>query len=298
MQPTGSGINRNFFQYSTLGANVTPTTDGAIGNPIYVPQNTSAAQLAEWSDYTNFSAFQVASSIDNVVGNSAVELGYRAGQSLSELYSTFFDALVNVDSAVNATGTPGVTPLDLPTVRTLKEELVSINVMPVHTEGEYVGAISPNVVNDILNGQSVNASLIDWAKYDKERAKDFERIASGDQLVPIRLQTTGVCFYQTPFVTKTPSFSGGKTAYRTYIAGDYAAVGVWLPVPGDTDMGESDWRDISCKVVKSLPDSSYDPTGTIGALASYRFHQTITGRPVTGTNTQSLRYIDSVPAIQ
>jgi hypothetical protein len=31
---------------------------------------------------------------------------------------------------------------------------------------------------------------------------------------------------------------------------------------------------------------------------SYKFHQTVTLPPATGTNTQRIRYIDSVPAIQ
>jgi hypothetical protein len=32
--------------------------------------------------------------------------------------------------------------------------------------------------------------------------------------------------------------------------------------------------------------------------ASYRFHQTVTLPPATGLNTQRIRFIDSVPAIQ
>jgi hypothetical protein len=178
----------------------------------------------------------------------------------------------------------------------MKEELVAISVMPKN--GEYVGAISPNVVNDILNGTGVNASLIDWAKYDKARGDEFEKIAAGDQLTPIRLQTTGICLYQTPFVTKTLNFSSSKTAYRTYVAGDYAGIGIWMTVPGDTSMGDGDWRDIKCSVTESAPSSAFDPTATIGAWAAYRFTQTITGIPVVGLNTQRIRIVDSVPAIQ
>jgi hypothetical protein len=63
-------------------------------------------------------------------------------------------------------------------------------------------------------------------------------------------------------------------------------------------MDGGDWHDIECFVTKDAARSAFDPTGTIGAWAGYIFHQTITGRPVTGTDTQTLRYCDSIAAIQ
>lgn len=298
--PLNSGINGRQFEYSTLEGNTNESQDGQIGDPVFVPQNQSNFQLGEWSDYTNFSRFNVASAIDDQVGNSSKEMAYRAGQSLSELYSAFFDSLSTVDSAVNASSllsTPYV--MSLINIRSMKEELVSIGVLPCRGD-EYCGAISSNVVNDILNGQGLNSSLIDWAKYDKNRAEAFEKIAAGDQLTPVRLQTTGVCLYQTPFVTKTADYqsAGLGTAFRTYIAGAEAARGWWLPVPGDTDMDGGDYHDIECFVTKDAARSTYDPTGSIGAWAGYMFHQTITGPPVTGIDTQRVRYADSIPAIQ
>lgn len=299
-QPLGVGINGRQFEYSTLPANINSTTDGQISSPIFVPQNQSSYQLSEWSDYTNFSRFTVAAAIDDQVGNSATEMSYRAGQSLSELYSAFYDGLSAVDSAVNASSlisSPFL--MTLVALRSMKEELVSISVMPKR-DSEYVGAISPNVVNDILNGSGLNTSLIDWAKYDAKRSDAFEKIAAGDQLTPVRLQTTGICFYQTPFVTKTPDFSsaGLGSSFRTYVAGQEAARGYWLPVPGDTEMDGGDWHDIECFVTKDAARSAFDPTGTIGAWAGYIFHQTITGPPLTGVDTQRVRWMDSIPAIQ
>lgn len=299
-QPLGVGINGRQFQYSTVPGNTSSTTDGQIGSPIFIPQNQSSYQLSEWSDYTNFSRFTVAAAIDDQVGNSAVEMSYRAGQSLSQLYSTFYDGLSAIDSAVNASAlltTPYVSTII--TIRSIKEELVSISAMPKEG-GEYVGAMSSNVVNDLLNGQGLNASIIDWAKYDAKRGEAFEKIAAGDQLTPVRFQTTGTCFYQTPFVTKTADYqsAGLGSAFRTYLAGQEAGRGYWLPVPGDTDMDGGDWHDIECFVTKDAARSAFDPTGTIGAWAGYIFHQTITGRPVTGVDTQTLRFFDSIPAIQ
>ena len=103
VQPLNMGINRQFFQYNTLIADTTQSGDGVIGSPEFVGQISAPAQVGEWNNYTNFSAFVIASSIDDVVGNSAVELGYQAGQSISELYSAVADSsgATAVDSQVN-----------------------------------------------------------------------------------------------------------------------------------------------------------------------------------------------------
>jgi hypothetical protein len=299
-QPTGSGINGRFFEYVTLDGNTNPSQDGQVGSPVFVQQEESSYSLSEWSDYTNFSRFDVAAAIDDQVGNSAEEMSYRAGQSLSELYSTFFDGLSAVDSAVNASSLL-ISPytMGIQNIRSMKQELVSIGVLPC--KGDlYCMAISSNVLNDLLNASGTNASLIDYVKYDAKRAEAFEKIAAGDQLTPYTFPTTGVRAYQTPFVTKTSDYqsAGLGTAFRSYIAGHWAAAGVWLAVPGDTDMDGGDWHDIECFVTKDAARSTYDPTGTIGAWAGYMFHQTITGPPITGTDTQRVRYCDSIPAIQ
>jgi len=143
--------------------------------------------------------------------------------------------------------------------------------------------------------------VIDFWKYTKEGQDMFNKMAGQvDQLLPIRLPGTGICFYQTPFVLKTSNYeSTGLYAYRSYIGGDYGLIGVWLNVPGDTDLDDGDWRTIDCKVTKNAPSSVSDPVATIGAWWAYRFHQAVTTPPAYGTlNSQRVRYCDSVPAIQ
>src|SRR5208282_4721000 len=290
------GINRQFFQYNTIAGDIVQNADGAVGSPEVISQISAPAQVGEWNNYANFSAFSIASSIDELVGNSAVELGYQAGQSISELYSAVADSASSVDSNVNQSAllsTPFT--LDLATIRELKQQLVSASVLPCK-RGKYMGAISPNVLGDIYNATTVNNSIVDFWKYTN--GDKFDAMAGSDQTREIELPGTNVVFRQTPFVTKTANFSGAKTAYRTYVFGNYAMIGVWLQVPGDTDLDEGDWRTIDCRVVTDAPPSSYDPVATIGGWASYRFHQTVTLPPATGTNTQRTRFLDSVPAIQ
>ena len=238
------GINRQFFQYNTLAGDTVQSADGVVGAPEVISQLSSPAQVGEWNNFANFSAFAIASSIDELVGNSAVELGYQAGQSISELYSAVADSASGVDANVNQNGllaTPFV--LDLATIREMKQQLVSIDVLPCK-RGMYMGAVSPNVLGDIYNATTVNNSIIDNWKHTESGQKKFDEMAGSDQTKEIILPGTNLLFRQTPFVTKTANFSGTKTAYRTYIFGNYAMIGVWLQVPGDTDLDEGDWRTI------------------------------------------------------
>jgi len=297
VQPLHMGINRTFFQYNTLSGDTTQDADGTVGAPEFVGQISAPAQLGEWNNYTNFSSFVIASSIDEVVGNSATELGYQAGQSISQLYSAVADSAATVDTQVNQSALlASPYTLDLATLRELKQQLVSKNVLPCK-KGKYGGAISPNVLGDIYNATTVNNSIVDLWKF--ANMDKFDKIAGSDQKLDIELPGTNIVLRQTPFVTTTANYAGsGSIAYRTYVFGNYALIGVWLEVPGDTDLGDGDWRTIDCKVVTDAPPSSFDPTATIGGWASYKFHQTVTLPPATGANTQRIRYIDSVPAIQ
>ncbi len=259
------GINRTFFQYNTLSGDTTQEPDGVIGNPESITQISAPAQLGEWNNFTNFTAFAIASAIDNLPGNSATELGYQAGQSISQLYSTVADSAALVDSQVNQSALlSSPYTLDLATIRELKQQLVSKNIRPCK-KGVYGGTISPNVLGDIYNATTVNNSIVDLWKLGN--INKFDDIAGAGQDKDIILPGTNVTFRQTPFVTTTTNYAGsGNVAYRTYVFGEYALIGVWLQVPGDTDLDDGDWKTIDCKVVTDAPPSTYDPTGTIGGL--------------------------------
>ena len=259
------GINRTFFQYNTLAADTAQSADGVVQAPEFVGQISAPAQVGEWNNYTNFSSFAIAAAIDELVGNSAIELSYQAGQSISQLYSAVADSASTADANVNQSSLlSSPYTLDLATIRELKQQLVSKNVLPCKA-GKFYGAISPNVLGDIYNATTVNDSIVDLWKF--QHIEKFDEIAGSDQKMEIVLPGTNIVLRQTPFVTTTSNYSGsGKTAYRTYIFGNYAMIGVWLEVPGDTDLDEGDWRTIECRVVSDAPPSSFDPTATIGGF--------------------------------
>lgn len=298
IQKLNSGINRSMFMYDTLSASLGQATDGAaLGSPEFIGQVTTPAQLGEWSNFSNFSAMSAAAAIDELVGNSAVELGYQAGQTISELYSTTLDGAASVDTLVTSITTSN--PLDLATIREMKNSLVAHNVLPCKN-GMYYGQISPNVLNDVCNSTAVNNSIVDVWKHTESGLKKFDEVGSFSQEKAIEIGPgTNILFHVTPFVTKTTSGSPAVTKYRTYVEGNYSHIGIWMEVPGDTDLGDGDWRTIDCGVVNNAPSSVYDPTATIGSWAYLRFHQTCVLPSAGGvtSGTQRIRFIDSVPAL-
>ena len=334
VQPLNMGINRTFFQYQTLSGAGTDeafsgsdiyevpmaaVADGTVGSPQTMGQlKTSPAALGEWNNYANFSAFAIAASIDELVGNSAVELGYQAGQAISEIYSECADFAAGVDPYVNQSALlASPWTLDLATFRELKQQLIAKNVLPCK-KGKFMGVVSPNVMGDLFNATTVNNSVVDLWKYTN--LEKFNAIAGSDQKAEIELPGTNIVIRQTPFVTLTYGYAGytsagtpspsgtagtypntgTSTAFRSYVFGNYSMIGVWLEVPGDTDLDEGDWRTIKTNVVTDAPPSSFDPVATIGGWCSFRFHHTITLPPYLASNGQyqRIRWIDSVPAIQ
>src|SRR5277367_1071475 len=177
------GVNRTFFQYNTLSGDVVQNSDGTVGNPEVISQLSAPAQVGEWNNYSNFSAFVIASAIDELVGNSAVELGYQAGQSISELYSAVADSASNTDANVNQSSLlSSPYTLDLGTYRELKQQLVSKNVLPCK-KGKFMGVISPNVLGDLYNATTVNNSIVDLWKY--ANMEKFDKVAGSDQKAEI-----------------------------------------------------------------------------------------------------------------
>ena len=213
------------------------------------------------------------------MNSKAVEPGYQCGQSISELYSAAGELASSVGGNVAGGAMLSTRTLDLGTVRELKQQLVSEDVLPCK-KGKFMGAVSPNVLGDIYNATTVNNSIVDLWKF--ANMEKFGKMAGADQTMEIELPGTNIVFRQTPFVARRLTTLAAERSLRTYVFGNATPmIDVWLEVPGDTDLDEGDWRTIECRVVTDAPPSSFDPTATIGGWASYKFHQTVTLPPAT-----------------
>jgi hypothetical protein len=298
VQPLNSGINRNIFSYELITDAIAQTTDGVLGSPEFFGQIVQPAQIAERAAYANFSAFSVASSIDpDQVESTATLLAYQTGITCSEQASSTIDDTVNLDANVNQSSllsTPWA--LDIATIRTVKNQLFTLGAEPIRN-GLYKGQMHPMILNDVANATTVNDSIADFWKYTSQGQEKYSEVAgTTNQWQALEIGPgLGVEFHITPFVTATPDYEDSKTAYRTYLEAKFGIIGVWLGVPGDTEIGDADWKTIDCKVVTNAAPSAYDPVGQIPAWCSVRWHNTFTPPPGTGTNSQRVRYIDAIP---
>lgn len=291
-QSQHAGINRQIYMYQTLGANLTQATDGVVGSPIALNVETTSCTLGEWNDFTNFSAFSLAASLDEPVESANKELAYRAAQTLNTLAITVANEAVTIDTSVTKTVSSGAV-LAVGDVRALKQELVgrSVQDMP---GGKFRGLIHPFVLGDLWNGSAVNASVVDFWKYTGEGQRKYDELAGGNQDIPVELPGTGVVFWQTPFVTQVPDLSSSSTGLCTYVFGDEGEISVFLKVPGDTNIEEGDWRTIETNMVRDAAPSAYDAVATIGGWVSYRFH---VGFMLPPDTTQRIRISQNLSAI-
>lgn len=81
---------RAFFKRAAIGAAVVAVAPTLLSEPFMTPAPV-VATIGEYAEYANFSSFAVASSMNKLVTDSAVELGYRAGMSINDLYQATYD---------------------------------------------------------------------------------------------------------------------------------------------------------------------------------------------------------------
>jgi hypothetical protein len=299
-QALHAGVNRTMFTYDLITDTIPASADGVIGDPEYFGQSFVNAQVAEYNAFANWSAFSAASSLDPDQARSTAELlGYQLGITINNLAYVGLDAQANTDTTVDQNALiSGGSPAYLLTInalRTMKSQLFNLPAMPI--KGDlYGGQISPLLLNDIANSTTVNASIADLWKYsDIRKYEEVAGVTSQWKRMEIG-PGLGVSFGITPFLTSTPSLSGGKTGYRTYMQAKYGYLMLVMRVPGDTQFGDADWKTIKTNIVTDAPGTSFDPTGTIGAWVATRAHLVFTPPPFT-QGTARTRWIDAIPQL-
>jgi len=84
---------RNFLKRALIGAGAAVVASKIPLKLLTSPATSAETTINGYANYCNFSSVAVAESIDKAVQESAIELGYRASQSISELYAATFDSI-------------------------------------------------------------------------------------------------------------------------------------------------------------------------------------------------------------
>ncbi len=217
---------------------------------------------------------------------------YRLAGTISLLIRNQADGANAIDTSVYTAKASG-SPLARTDLTAMTQELRQRSVLPFD-EGanRFVGVVSPLAIGDVLN-DATNNSLVDIYKHTPEgldRLLDLPGGDGKDHVAPV-LEFGGMRFYESPFVTQTASYlSGAATAYRTYLFGKQAIIGISLGVKENAQIGQGDWSNMKIWIMKPTEPTVGDPTRVIGGWTSYNTKLVFTLPPDT---VGRLRYVDA-----
>lgn len=271
--PLNSGKSMRMFAYSLFGGNTTPGTEGTVGSGIAPTTVTRTPSISQYFDFMSFSDLIKETAIDDIVSNSAAELGYRAALTVNTLTSTEFDvvgALTNcsIDLSDNEFMTASV-------VRQGVMSLRGNDVRP-KSDGYFYGIIHPFAAFDLINDNTAGG-VIDVLKHTSEGSAQLQRGIQGYRVIEI----AGVRWIETTTVPTTANNpSSGKTGYHSYLVGNNAVFAISLgsgSVPADKNFK---------LIVKNYGDGDKaDPAGVIGSTLAYNFKYVAQRRPGAGNAT-------------
>ena len=271
-RPMGLNAGQKYRDYINplLGINVTNATEGTVGNGLSLTPLSVDFTLGQWADYVNFSDFVLATTIDPLVVNVEKEMAKRLGRSIQAITLAQFDALRTLDTSVGALDATSATQTQTRNLWTeAAGSLRGRNVQSLPGMSGMGALIHPFFTSDMLIDTS-NNSVSDILKHTAEgqmALKELPVSATGEAKV---ISFGGITFLETTaLTTSTPTWAGGKTAIRSYLAGEEAILAIRLGRPDRTDIGDGQYQNLKLWRGKYEMGQSNDPAGMIGGATSY-----------------------------
>lgn len=285
--PDMSGAAFQIFDYSKMGANTTPATEGTPGAGQTLTQNTATINLSNYVDYVSFSNKVKLTALSDVVAEGAGLLSYRGALSVETVTSTAVDVAAN-STALDRIEVADGNFMSRALASKAAWQLRSFDVKP-KSNGLYFGIIHSLAAYDVVNDATA-AGYSDLQKYSDVLA------GNNPALVGIKGVTVGnvggVLFYESNAVpTETNWQSSTHNAYHTYVFGHQALIVSSL---GKTAL---DQKNFTVKVQNfPMGSNSLDPGGLIAAAAAYNFFYGVVVPP-THASSDKFRRIRSESSI-
>jgi N4-gp56 family major capsid protein len=279
--PNRNGKTIQFYTYNLMAANTSPGSEGTVGSGIAPQTSTISVPVNQYFDFVSFSDLLVDTAIDDIVMNTAAELGYRAALTVNTLVSAAFDVAVAADASANILLAHGA----YMTRSVAQQAVMSLRAKNVRAKdnGQFMGIIHPLVAFDLWNDNSAG-SLLDWNKYTIEGQDQFKRGIQGFKVAEL----AGCTWIET---TTCPTYTINTfTNYGSYVVGKDAIMAVNL---GGTEAPQ-DEKNFSLLINRNLAPSAADPANVIGSTAAYNFKFAAIQRPGT---VMALRRIQSEASI-
>jgi N4-gp56 family major capsid protein len=275
--PDMSGVAMQIFDYTKLGANTTPVTEGTPGSGQSLAQNTKTLNLANYADFISYSNKVVLTAISDTVAEGSALLGYRGALSVDTVISTAVDTAAAADSATRIDVTTG-SYMTAALSRKAVWQLRSLDVKP-KANGLFFGIIHSLCAYDLVNDATAGG-FTDLMKYADSTAPENPALAGikGQRIGNVG----GVEWYESNAVSSVANWqSSGLNAYHAYVFGHQAFIGSSL---GKTNLGQ---KNFSVTTRKYGEGNSIDVAGLIAAASFYNFFFGIT--PTTGATNKFRR---------
>lgn len=251
--PARSGKTVQWYRYSTLAANTTPSAEGVVGNGLALTTTTVSATADQYSDFASVSRLLKITAIDDIVINIARELSYRASISVDTIVRTEADA-----NSLSNTATAG-SYFSRQDVVNAVGRLKAINVMP-KGDGNFAGITHPYITIDLMSDNTAGG-FIELSKYTKNVAGDYPTMGEVGMCA-------GVRFFESTNVGT--SGSAPNVLYKTYIFGKGAIGAVNLAGSGPKNVVDPSKQMFKLNIIDAAP-SAADPEGQISSYVSYWF---------------------------
>lgn len=248
--PLRNGKTVQWYRYSLLAANTTPSAEGTVGTSLPLTTTTVSATVSEYSDFITVSSLLKETAIDPIITSAAEQLSYRAGLSVDTITRTEFDSATATElSTLGAAMTVG-------DVRRAKALLEGADVLPLEDDN-FVMISHPYATYDIQSDNTAGG-FIDVMKY-----ADPSRMLTGEvgKISGVRIvHSTNV---------KT-SGTAPNVLYWNYLVGKGAVGSVSLAGVGPSDVVDPTRQNFKINTGPGGPTLA-DPEGMIGGWVSYRF---------------------------
>jgi len=279
--PKKNGKVIQFYRYSQLGANTTPTAEGTVGTGLALTSATVQATVAQYSDFISFSDMLVETAPDNdIVAVGADLLGYRAGLTVDTIIRNEVDSVAaGIDVAPLGDYFTGMD------VANIRHRLAGMDIKPF-PDGYFKALAHPYVMYDFIHDPQVGGFL-DVVKQGGEGKERLFRMEDRGYVA----RWSGVEIWESTNVTM---IAGSPNKYRVYFFGQEGLAAIDLAGRGPSRTEDQDRSKFSINVIREAKPSIADPEGKIRAAVSYNF---VFCAKILDTNPYRIRKIDAATSL-
>lgn len=260
--PPKAGVAMQIFDYTKMGANTTPVTEGTPGSGQALTANVATITLSNYADYVSFSNKVSLTNISDTVAEGAGLLSYRGALSVDNVISTALDVAANTTTLDRIEINDG-SYFTASIARKAVWQLRSFDAKP-KANGRFFGIVHSLAAYDLVNDNTAGG-FADLQKYAADLAANNPALKG---ITGAYVGNVGGCdFFESNAVPTEANWqSSSHTAYHTYVIAHQAIIASSL---AKTNLNQKNFE----VVVRNFPmgSNSLDPAGLIAAAAIYNF---------------------------